>query len=272
MNCRLKQLLSMKLELGELQTNPGCEGSPKITFADVRTEKKETASSAPPAETPQPSAAARSVTEFLSEYDRTTGAAENIRINMITLRGNPEEAADLQAILEMQEAKKESEEENEAISLKAHRPFNAREEVAAFFEDLEKEELESAMATARLTIATAKVRGRRPEITEFTVPSKWDEENGCPRAFIICLQPDLPMSYLRTHVQFNHRVSIGDPISKWIHAAKVWDEKHPESGSSNEDKADCEVAASKPSVPAPRAKNNNTLNPEKKNRQILSQK
>ena len=59
MNCRLKQLLSMKLELSELQTNLGCEGSPKLTFADVRTEKEKVTSSAPPAETPQPSVAAR---------------------------------------------------------------------------------------------------------------------------------------------------------------------------------------------------------------------
>ena len=116
--------------------------------------------------------------------------------------------------------------------------------------------MKSTTSTARLTVATAKVKTRRPDITELTVPSKWDEEHGGPRARIICLKPDLPMAYLRTHFQFNHRVSIGDPISKWIHAAKAWDEKQSSLNSNSkaaplsENKTGCEIAPNEPSVPA----------------------
>ena len=75
------------------------------------------------------------------------------------------------------------------------------------------------------------------------------------------------MAYLRTHVQFNHRVSIGDPISKWIHAAKVWDDKQSSSSSNSkvappsENKVGCEIAPDEPSVPAHRIKNSNSVNP-----------
>ena len=59
------------------RTNLGCEGSPKLTFADIRTEEK-VVSSAPPTETPQPSAAAKAVSDFLGELDEAAGAATNI--------------------------------------------------------------------------------------------------------------------------------------------------------------------------------------------------
>ena len=38
-NCMLKQSISKRLKLHELQTNIGCKGSPKSTFADIRTQK-----------------------------------------------------------------------------------------------------------------------------------------------------------------------------------------------------------------------------------------
>ena len=206
----------------------------------------------------------------MDEYDKAAEAAASIKTNVVTLRENPGEIEAPQMIPEVQEAGKE---DNETCSLRDRR-CNAREEVAAFFEDLKKEELEAAAAAPRLTAATARVKARRPAITEFTVPSRWDIENSGPRPCIICLEPNLAMSVLRTHVQFKHRVSIGDPISKWIQAAKVWDDKHPDPGSDSkvttptEDKANCEITSSKPSVPAPRAKSNNFLNSETENKSL----
>ena len=52
-NCRLKQLISIQLELNELQTNLGCEGSPKLTFADIRTKEAGAAGPAVPTAPPQ---------------------------------------------------------------------------------------------------------------------------------------------------------------------------------------------------------------------------
>ena len=158
----------------------------------------------------------RSVAEFLSDYDKPARTKANIRTNTLTLKEVPQETEDLQTVFEFRETETENEEKNEATSSGVHQPFNAREEVAAFFKELEEEEWKSTTSTGRLTVATAKVKSRRPDITEITVPNKWDEEHGGPRACIICMKPDLPMAYLRTHFQFNHRVSIGDPISKSV--------------------------------------------------------
>ena len=282
-NCRLKQTLSMKLGLSELQTNSGCEGSPKLTFADVRTEEKGAASTTPsamtpPLESPQPpllhsrDSAARSVADFLEEYDRTTKATANIRINTISLREIPEESEDLQTISEVQDTEEKNEEEDTAGVSEVHEPFNARnleEEdpvLAALLKNLEKEDLESTPSVTRLAITTAEMRIRRPAITECTIPTKWDAEHGEPRACIICLKPNLAMGTLRTHVQFYHKVSIGDPVSKWKRAAEAWDEKQAnlkpccKAGASCGVEGGCGTTPNGPSVPAHQVKNSDSVN------------
>ena len=94
-NCMLKQSISKRLKLHELQTNIGCKGSPKSTFADIRTQKVRAVDTRTslPTETPQAmqaSAASRTVSALLGELDEEednlANTAAGLRINMITIR------------------------------------------------------------------------------------------------------------------------------------------------------------------------------------------
>ena len=107
-NCMLKQLISKRLKLHELQTNFGCKGSPKSTFADIRTKKVRAANTetSPPTEALQASAASRTVSAFLGELDEEennlANAAAGLRINMVAIR--LEEMADPLEELEEEES------------------------------------------------------------------------------------------------------------------------------------------------------------------------
>ena len=59
-NCRLKQMISTKLELCELKTHSRCEGSPKLRFMDIRTKDLGAASAEASAPTEAPEASAAS--------------------------------------------------------------------------------------------------------------------------------------------------------------------------------------------------------------------
>ena len=78
------------------------------------------------------------------------------------------------------------------------------------------------------------------------------------------------MRVLRTHVEFKHRVKIGDPISKWAQAAQDWDKKHPVSSSNSEgaptieNKGGSELTPTRPNAPALRVGTSNILNSEAK--------
>ena len=107
-NCMLKQLISKKLKLHELQTNFGCKGSPKSTFSDIRTKKVRAANTetSPPTEALQASAVSRTVSAFLGELDEEennlANAAAGLRINMVAIR--LEEMADPLEELEEEES------------------------------------------------------------------------------------------------------------------------------------------------------------------------
>ena len=78
------------------------------------------------------------------------------------------------------------------------------------------------------------------------------------------------MRVLRTHVQFKHRVQIGDPISKWTQAARDWDEKYPVSSPSSEgaspmeNRKNSDRTSARPSVSALRVGTSNILSSEAK--------
>ena len=282
-NCRLKQLISIQLELNELQTNLGCEGSPKLTFADIRTKEAGATGPATPTAPPQPSAASRTVSAFLGELDEeesnAAGAVARLRINVVSLRmdgmedyqEDPEQPA---RFIEQPVILTEPSTDLEEVDEMEENQSSVSKEISAFLDELEGEGYGAALTTTTASF-TAVCKIKRPEITKYTIPTKYDIERGGYRSCVICLKPDISMYAMKLHVISAHNIKIGDPLSRWLQAAQAWDkylEDHPDYESDDEiistsiGESSKKGAPPKPNKPAPPAKNDNYLSPGSKKR------
>ena len=82
-NCQLRQKISRKLGMADLQTSNGCKGSPKLKFIDLLAVEDQAT------DTSQPTAAARAVAALLDdlgdeEANQTDGAAK-LGVNMVSV-------------------------------------------------------------------------------------------------------------------------------------------------------------------------------------------
>ena len=269
-NCMLKQLISKKLKLHELQTNYGCKGSPKITFADIRPKEVRTANTEtpPPSEVLQPLAASRKVSAFLDELDgeenNLADATAGLRINMVAIR--LEEMSDPLEELEEEEddpaaedprqsavfrktsaSPEELDEEKGNPTVRDPQQSAAFKKVSAFLKELDEEEGDPTGVTPAVSLA-ASFKIKRPEITENSIPTIADLRKGGFGSCIICLKPNISMYALNIHVTGAHGIDIGDPLHKWLQAAQAWDrflEENPDYESDYEESAVCDVEPSK---------------------------
>ena len=259
-NCWIKQKISRELNLQELLTDSGCNGNPKSTFADIRTPRGQASSAEalPPAEAPQ--ASAPSVSAFFDELDEEidqANAARGFRINIVGLRlgpvdepldepeeedvnlltndpqqpsnqegldeerdpspgENPQQSASSKMVLEF--FKELDAEENPLLVEDAQQPFGSGEAPTSPEEPNEENSTSPGIISAPTFAAACKIK--RPDITEHSIPTKFDVQRGGFRSCIICMKPNISMYAMKVHVTAHHSIRIGDPLDSWLRAAQ----------------------------------------------------
>ena len=191
-----------------IQRSKGCDGSPKLRFADLMPEEDQAS------DIPQTTAASRAVAAFLDnleeeEAKQDEGAAK-LGVNMVTISladaQNPaDEMIEIHSDAELDNSQQDlvtrevsdffAEIDGGFVYYKPVEPNHAYENpsqstaaVAAFFEDLDGEENSAGDVTSAATFA-AICKIKRPEITEDSLPTMAQVQRGGYTECIICLKP-----------------------------------------------------------------------------------